>query len=69
MGTIVCAIFTAKDVVPYDECNPHFRTRTDARLDVLEKSSWFYFPYPGIYTLYILRCIGRYRQPFNMCIQ
>ncbi|XP_052771950.1 solute carrier family 23 member 2-like isoform X3 [Mya arenaria] len=47
VGTVVCAIFTAKDVIPFDECNPHFRTRTDARIDVLEKASWFYFPYPG----------------------
>lgn len=49
VGTIICGIFTAKDVVPYDPNSPYFRTRTDARVDVLEKADWFYFPYPGLY--------------------
>ncbi|KAL4231675.1 hypothetical protein ACF0H5_009254 [Mactra antiquata] len=46
-GTITCAIITALDIVPFDENHPQFRTRTDARLDVLDKAKWFYFPYPG----------------------
>ncbi|KAH3789043.1 hypothetical protein DPMN_167210 [Dreissena polymorpha] len=47
VGTVVCAFFTAYNVVPNDPCNPHFRTRTDARIEALEKADWFTFPYPG----------------------
>ncbi|XP_052225861.1 solute carrier family 23 member 1-like isoform X4 [Dreissena polymorpha] len=47
VGTVVCAFFTAYNVVPNDPCNPHFRTRTDARIEAMEKSDWLTFPYPG----------------------
>lgn len=46
-GLIACGIITAFDFVPFDRTHPQFRTRTDARFDVIEKSKWFYFPYPG----------------------
>ncbi|XP_053407237.1 solute carrier family 23 member 1-like isoform X1 [Mercenaria mercenaria] len=47
VGTIACAIITTYDLVPDDPNSPRYRTRTDARIDVLEKAEWFYFPYPG----------------------
>ena len=37
-----------------DPINMEYRSRTDARLDVIKDSPWFNFPYPGLYSeLYI----------------
>ncbi|XP_060600202.1 solute carrier family 23 member 1-like isoform X2 [Ruditapes philippinarum] len=47
VGTIACGIITAYDLVPNDPNNPRYHTRTDSRIDVLDKAEWFYFPYPG----------------------
>lgn len=47
VGIILCGFFTAYDVIPNNPEHPQFRTRTDARIDVIGKAQWFYFPYPG----------------------
>ena len=46
-GCILCVILTVTDAVPNDPKLRSFMTRTDARSDVLQKASWFNFPYPG----------------------
>lgn len=48
-GCILCLILTVTDAVPYDPKHRSFMARTDARSDVLQKASWFNFPYPGQY--------------------
>jgi hypothetical protein len=44
---LVCLVLTEYDVLPNDPSHPSYKTRTDARAGVIEKMSWFYFPYPG----------------------
>lgn len=43
---IVCVILTTTDTVPNNSTHPNYQTRTDARLYVLDKAPWFYWPYP-----------------------
>ena len=50
-GCVLCAVLTATNVIPYDPSLRSFRTRTDARAEVLYQARWFTFPYPGIVVL------------------
>ncbi|XP_053374414.1 solute carrier family 23 member 2-like isoform X2 [Mercenaria mercenaria] len=48
---IICAILTATDVLPDDPKQWGYSARTDIQSDVLSKSKWFRFPYPGQWGL------------------
>ena len=43
----ICAILTTTDVLASDPKAWGYTARTDVRADVLQKASWFRFPYPG----------------------
>lgn len=43
----ICAILTTIDVLASDPKAWGYAARTDVRADVLQKASWFRFPYPG----------------------
>ncbi|KAK3595861.1 hypothetical protein CHS0354_014685 [Potamilus streckersoni] len=44
---IVCAILTITNVLPDDRSSPQYLARTDARLNIIKETPWFYVPYPG----------------------
>ncbi|KAL3864476.1 hypothetical protein ACJMK2_006155 [Sinanodonta woodiana] len=44
---IVCAILTITNVLPDDPSSPQYLARTDARLNIIKETPWFYVPYPG----------------------
>ena len=44
---LVCLILTVTGVLPDDPDKKGYKARTDAKLETLHESSWFYFPYPG----------------------
>ena len=46
---LLCFILTVAGAFPEDDTEYGYEARTDIRLDVLEKTSWIRFPYPGIY--------------------
>ncbi|WAQ95015.1 S23A1-like protein [Mya arenaria] len=48
---VICAILTATDVLPSDPTKWGHVARTDTEIDVLQKSKWFRFPYPGQWGL------------------
>lgn len=48
---VICAILTATDVLPNDPNKWGYSARTDIQIDVLQKSKWFRFPYPGQWGL------------------
>ena len=41
------AIMTNCGALTNDKSNLQYKARTDAREDIIEKSEWFYVPYPG----------------------
>ena len=43
----ICAILTTTDALPSDPKAWGYSARTDVRADVLQKTKWFRFPYPG----------------------
>ncbi|XP_060587640.1 solute carrier family 23 member 2-like [Ruditapes philippinarum] len=43
---LFCLMLTVTDVLPNNSTLPSFMARTDARIGVLERSPWFYWPYP-----------------------
>ncbi len=45
---IICAILTVTNVFPDDPDKWGYGASTNIRLDVLDSSPWFRFPYPGI---------------------
>lgn len=47
MGWLLCGILTAAGAFNTDRNHPDYYSRTDARVDVIDRASWFYFPYPG----------------------
>ncbi len=48
---IICAILTVTNVFPDDPDKWGYGASTNIRLDVLDSSPWFRFPYPGRVTL------------------
>ena len=44
---LLCYILTITGVFPNDTTSYGYEARTDLRLGVISKSSWFRFPYPG----------------------
>ena len=54
IGWAVCGILTVTDAIPYDKNSTAFNTRTDARSYIIESSNWFYFPYPGSWSYFIV---------------
>ena len=49
----ICAILTGTDAFKNDPDSVGYGARTDRRLDVLSKASWFRFPYPGTNHCYL----------------
>ena len=47
VGWTVSAILTQYDLLTSDKNSLQYKARTDAREDIIEKSNWFYIPYPG----------------------
>ena len=47
VGWSVSAVMTRYGGLTDDKESVHYKARTDAREDVIEKSDWFYVPYPG----------------------
>ena len=47
LNWLLCGILTYAGVFTNDPNNVEYRSRTDARLDVIIDSSWLNFPYPG----------------------
>ncbi|XP_060063606.1 solute carrier family 23 member 2-like [Ylistrum balloti] len=47
IGWVMCAVLTTAGVFNTDRNHRDFYSRTDARTDIVHKSNWFYFPYPG----------------------
>ncbi|XP_033757145.1 LOW QUALITY PROTEIN: solute carrier family 23 member 1-like [Pecten maximus] len=46
-GWLLCGILTAAGVFSTARDSPDYYSRTDARVNVIHRASWFYFPYPG----------------------
>ena len=44
---LICVILTVTDALPDNEKEWGYKARTDTNADVLYKSKWFRFPYPG----------------------
>ncbi|XP_052707172.1 solute carrier family 23 member 1-like [Crassostrea angulata] len=49
VGWTTCVILTNMGVFSDDPNSPEFFARTDTRNDVIHKTPWFIFPYPGMY--------------------
>ena len=49
---IICVILTAAGVFPETEGKWGYKARTDINTEVLHKSEWFRFPYPGEVKVY-----------------
>ena len=47
VGWAVSAIMTNYGAITDDKKSLQYKARTDAREDIIEKSDWFYVPYPG----------------------
>ncbi|XP_033758568.1 solute carrier family 23 member 2-like isoform X1 [Pecten maximus] len=47
VGWAMCAILTEAGAFSMDRDHKDFYSRTDARTDIIHKSSWFNMPYPG----------------------
>ncbi|XP_033758171.1 solute carrier family 23 member 2-like [Pecten maximus] len=47
VGWAMCAILTEVGAFSMDRDHKDFYSRTDARTDIIHKSSWFNMPYPG----------------------
>ena len=47
VGWLVCHILTVTQVLPSNPKTLGYYARTDARAEVLGKTKWFFFPYPG----------------------
>ena len=45
---LLCYILTVAGAFPSDSTAYGYEARTDIRLDVIRKTNWFRFPYPGI---------------------
>ncbi|XP_053406670.1 solute carrier family 23 member 2-like [Mercenaria mercenaria] len=43
---LFCLVLTVTDVFPNNSTELSYMARTDARIDVLERAPWFYWPYP-----------------------
>ena len=54
LNWLICGILTASGVLTNDPKDPQYKTRTDARSDVIIGSPWFTFPYPGMFVLLLL---------------
>ena len=54
LNWLICGILTASGVLTNDPNDPQYKTRTDARSDVIIGSPWFTFPYPGMFVLLLL---------------
>jgi len=46
LSWLFCHILTVTDVLPNNSTLPAYQARTDARIGVLERAKWFYWPYP-----------------------
>ncbi|XP_060079224.1 solute carrier family 23 member 1-like [Ylistrum balloti] len=46
-GWLLCGILTAAGAFSTARDSQDYYSRTDARIDVINRASWFYFPYPG----------------------
>ncbi|XP_033757178.1 solute carrier family 23 member 2-like [Pecten maximus] len=46
-GWLLCGILTASGVFSTSRDSQDYYSRTDTRVDVINRASWFYFPYPG----------------------
>ena len=44
---LICVILTVAGVFPENEGEWGYKARTDINAEVLHKSEWFRFPYPG----------------------
>ena len=55
LGWGLCGILTAAGVFTDDKTSKEYTARTDARTDVIDKASWFYFPYPGNLVCFSVR--------------
>ncbi|XP_014779337.1 solute carrier family 23 member 1 [Octopus bimaculoides] len=49
IGWILCYIFTVSNYYPSDPNSRSFNARTDTKLDLIQRTPWFSFPYPGQY--------------------
>ncbi|KAL4231304.1 hypothetical protein ACF0H5_008884 [Mactra antiquata] len=47
VGWGVCGILTISGALTGDKTNIQYNTRTDAKIDVIINSDWFYLPHPG----------------------
>ncbi|XP_060079225.1 solute carrier family 23 member 1-like [Ylistrum balloti] len=47
IGWLLCGILTAAGAFSTARDSQDYYSRTDARVDVISRASWFYFPYPG----------------------
>ncbi|KAJ8316860.1 hypothetical protein KUTeg_004764 [Tegillarca granosa] len=47
VGWLLCLILTVSGALSNDPGNKDFQSRTDSKLEVISKATWFYFPYPG----------------------
>ncbi|XP_046343832.2 solute carrier family 23 member 2-like [Haliotis rufescens] len=47
----ISAILTITDVFPNDPENIRYKARTDVKMSLIERTPWFYFPYPGQFGL------------------
>ncbi|ELU06995.1 hypothetical protein CAPTEDRAFT_185781 [Capitella teleta] len=62
----VCAILTVTNAIPNDNHHWGYTARTDIKVDVLKKASWFRFPYPGVLAG-IMESIGDYYALPRLC--
>ncbi|WAR17070.1 S23A2-like protein [Mya arenaria] len=58
ISTIICSILTATNVLPDDKEKWGYLARTDTSLDVLSKSKWVNFPYPGQWGTPTISTVG-----------
>ena len=58
MNWLICGILTSAGVLSDDPSDPEYKTRTDARSDVIYDSPWFNFPYPGNFCVVKMRTIN-----------
>ncbi|CAI9715240.1 solute carrier family 23 member 1 isoform X4 [Octopus vulgaris] len=49
IGWILCYIFTVTNYYPLDPNSRSFNARTDTKIDLIQRTPWFSFPYPGQY--------------------
>ncbi|OWF55077.1 solute carrier family 23 member 1-like [Mizuhopecten yessoensis] len=47
VGWVMCAVLTTAGMFSMDRDHKDFYSRTDARTDIVQRASWFHFPYPG----------------------